>query len=608
MLKAKIAKLSLSVLSVACLSSTSFAADADVGNLQASYNFLVGQNALGGALYTGTAGALSNELLPLSYYDTPDFWTNYVCKIAGNDCNVNDVFNSNDYTLAPPVSPSGDLQYERIDVHNGTDIYDAATWQIGVMLGYALNGFGNSTGVDAYDLAQSQDLLLQYGYDGNAPPPADGQWKPVNRGVTNGDTFVYNGNSITTPKNAYYYRMVTRSWLSTDPLTGLKNASGQDYVTASNLPSDNPDYTAGKVTWADWKPITGENAWAFLIGPLQASYLNFVVEKKQAYVPFTTQAVQNAINVLPAFKAMQSSIGGIYYAPKGTYGNTGTEPVNQYEVSVENNMSLYGGLNILKGTLTAELNNETDLTADQKTAINTALETINGMLNGNDQTQGLISFFKNYAWKDGEFIQGGLADEPGKPAWQPTLEPKAVDVNTWGIAAIGPETVDSWFGKGAAYGAWQHVKSWGGYGEGKTLWGVGYSDQDGNGIDPATGEYKQGIMSTEWTAGAINAVRVMAQYYGSAYPDLNTDLDNMTANVQKLQVSAYSTAGFPGTPDNYNSLMSTESFQPYLYSSKRYMIPFGWYANPLPSTCSTAWMIMVADGFNPFVYGGDLQK
>jgi hypothetical protein len=44
--------------------------------------------------------------------------------------------------------------------------------------------------------------------------------------------------------------------------------------------------------------------------------------------------------------------------------------------------------------------------------------------------------------------------------------------------------------------------------------------------------------------------------------------------------------------------------QPYVYASRRYAIPFGWYANPLPSTCATAWVLMLAAGFDPFGYGG----
>ena len=39
--------------------------------------------------------------------------------------------------------------------------------------------------------------------------------------------------------------------------------------------------------------------------------------------------------------------------------------------------------------------------------------------------------------------------------------------------------------------------------------------------------------------------------------------------------------------------------RPYLYANRRAMVPFGWHANPLPSTCATAWRIMLARNFNP---------
>lgn len=78
----------------------------------------------------------------------------------------------------------------------------------------------------------------------------------------------------------------------------------------------------------------------------------------------------------------------------------------------------------------------------------------------------------------------------------------------------------------------------------------------------------------------------------------------MITNVQNLRMGQYKTTSFPGKPKNHASLLSSESYQPYLYASKRYMISFGWYANPLPSTCSTAWMIIIADKYNPFAYGG----
>jgi hypothetical protein len=64
-------------------------------------------------------------------------------------------------------------------------------------------------------------------------------------------------------------------------------------------------------------------------------------------VPFHDLAVQAALQVLPAFAALQSPLGAVYYAPSGTPANQGQKSVSPYAVSVENNLSLYAGLIIL---------------------------------------------------------------------------------------------------------------------------------------------------------------------------------------------------------------------------------------------------------------------
>jgi hypothetical protein len=339
--------------------------------------------------------------------------------------------------------------------------------------------------------------------------------------VTTGKLFVYNQQIITDPKRAYTFRMLPRNWLSSDPFKGTSYA---DQIKTGDLPTQNPDYQPGKVTWTDWKPITGENAWAFLVGPLQAAYIHYVMGQKSAFVPLRDPAVQSALDILPTFAAMQSPSGGVYYAPAGTVTNQGDRLIDPYEVAVENNISLYAGLKILRATLQATLTHEEYLTAKDKEIINWALQLGNAMINGgvigkNRTTSGLLSFFRNLAWHNGEFVQGGRADVPGSTAkWMPSLQPKAVDVNTWGITALGPRQIDAWFGPGAAYKNWQQVKQWAGYGIGKTLWGVGFSDQDGNGID-TSGNYRQGVLSTEWTAGAITMLRSMIAHYQTISPE-----------------------------------------------------------------------------------------
>jgi hypothetical protein len=79
----------------------------------------------------------------------------------------------------------------------------------------------------------------------------------------------------------------------------------------------------------------------------------------------------------------------------------------------------------------------------------------------------------------------------------------------------------------------------------------------------------------------------------------------MLAGLGRLRLDAYRATPFAGKPPDYERLLPSQgATQPYVYASRRYAIPFGWYANPLPSTCATAWVIMLAAGFDPFGYGG----
>ena len=593
-------------------------ASAQFRNLEATYRFLVSDRQLQqGALYQATAGKLRGAALPLSFVDSAEYWGAFVCQGERSRCAVADQYDPATFALAPERGIAGDLQLERVIIHNGASIYDAATWQIAVQLGAVINQFGNPEQQDAYRLAANQSRLLRAGYSGNAKratPDAE-------RAVTNGPVFRYNNQSITRGHQAYSFRILPRDWLATDPLI---DSVYQSWITATGLPAANAEYARGRISWSDWKPVTGENAWAFLLGPLHAAYIHFVLGEHGNFVPFRDLAVQDALAMLPAFAAMQSQIGAVYYAPSTKSGAEAGGLGNPHLVSVENNFSLYAGLRVLKATLLAELAGESGLAAPEQAAIRRALGTIATMIDGgklaqNRYTEGLLAFFRTKAWQQNGFVTGGLANDPGESSsWIPTPEPKAVDANTWGIAALEPKQLDQWFGFGTAFNTWQRLKSWGAYGTDKKLWGVGFSDQDGNGLDP-DGRYRQGILSAEWTAGAINMVRSLIGFYAataatsarrsaaSGYVGkLRSDELAMLAGVQALRFTNYDRTPFPGKPDRYASLI-TQTSDPYLYASKRFRIPFGWYANPIPSTCATAWIIMVADGYDPFRYGGKLD-
>jgi len=617
------------IISFVLLFSNAYADKHVESNVNRLINFLVADSAQVGVAYQASAGSLNGLILPLSYYSSPSYWGNYVCQVNGNNCNVEDVYDSNDYTLTPSKnSPGALLQAERVDVFNGADIYDAASWQIALAVA-AANGVTVAGKPSLFDIANNQNILLKTGYDGDATNSYN-YWD--NRAYTDPDNpsvFNYHGIQISQSQaeTAYFYRMITKSWLSDDPFINDPTYLSKYIQVEGTLPSN---YKIGNVTWMDWKPITGENAWAFFIGPMQSSYLNYVVSKKQAFVPYNAVSVQNAINVLTAFRAMQSPIGAVFYAVPGSLGNVGSQPVNPYSVSVENNASTLAGLLMLSKVLNQQITSEAGLTVAQKARIVEAINNIYTMIYGGKMpngsnfvyTDGMLNFFKDYAWQQGEFIQGGLANEPNKAVWQPTLEPKAVDVNTWGLAVLGQPLIDSWFGSGSAYQAWQKVKAWGGFtGPDGKLWGVGYSDQytdpnSGSTCEPGQYSASNAVISAEWTAGAINMANVLSAQYlrsgGSQYADsLKADSQTMSAGFNTLNTDNYSNDSKTQNaykyvrPANYTSLINIPTDKlAYVYASRRCMIPFGWMANPLPSTTSTSWAVMLSYGFNPFTLGG----
>lgn len=501
--------------------------------------------------------------LPRSYVSNPKYWGAYVCMAAGYDCHVQDVprMENGHFILNGYDSLGSQLQVERVDATQGTDIYDAATWQIAIALAAKHNLLDSST-ADKYIENVNQRLNR----------------KDV-RAL--GSQFLYGYRSSINDKNAAYtYRMLGREFLAQDPL------ANSEYSQFIEFTGDTKDEAKlfGRITWSDWKPISGENAWAFFIGPLQADHLRY---GNQA-IPFQSASIQNALKILPTVKLMQAGNGGIYYAPKGSDGNEG--PIPDGTISTENTLSMYAGLSMFKKVLINTRDNDPAAPVEK---IDDTINVINGIL---EKTE---CYLKENAFnlQTKEFIQGGVYSDG---QWQPEENIKAVDVNTWGIAALTPKKIDEWYGKGVAYQIWQSTKRWGAYHSnesGEQVAGVGFSDQDNH-----------QILSGEWTFGAITAVRELKNYYeqsktisDSQLKSLTEDLHNMQKQIETLRTDNYivQSSQVDGIAKEYQVSLPNDQAA-YLYANKRYHIPFGWYANPIPSIASSSWAMMSIYGVNPF--------
>ncbi|MBA2711633.1 MAG: hypothetical protein H0U57_13720 [Tatlockia sp.] len=542
-----------------------------------------------------------SQPVPLSYYignaeDVGKYFGDYIC--ASNDtCSVIDSLYSNPYAILghglPPNAGTqqeilqAQAQIERTDMKYGADIYDAATWQIALALA-AKNGYLEEN--QARKLIENQTQSIS---------------NSQNRATDKSFKYGYQ-QTITNPKAAFAFRMIATEFQNKDPFYQSKY---QDYVSwdydpeklAKNDPKHHSaDFFKYVSTWSDWKPITGENAWAMLLGPLQAEAL-----MNKGQVAPDSLALKNAIASLYAFSAMQAGIGAFYYAPGGSQGNQG--PIPQGEISVENNFSVLGGLQTLKQILS---------NTEQTPEVIKALADIKVMLYGGKtvngfETLGLLSFLYNGAYdqKHHYFYTHGTAATPSSTNdWvadkSDASGSMAVDINTWGISALGAETIDKWYGSGTALAIWQNVIKKGGYYNNGRLWGVGYTLNNNSGSNP------EKIMSTEWTAGAINTANSLIAYYekqGVDTTELRANLAEMQEGILNLRNDNYLSANFnKATPKEYFVTVPASAGQAYLYASKRFAIPFGWNANTLPSTTSNAWVLMNEFKFNPFQYLGKL--
>jgi hypothetical protein len=545
------------------------------------------------------------QLIPLSFYvgnqeDISTYFGDYICT-RENTCTVFDtIYNSPFAILGRGLSPlngrelewrAAQAQIERTELKYGSDIYHAATWQIALALA-AKNGF--------LDEARARRLITNQ---------LETITNPINRAT--GFAFRYGGQQpIFAPGQAFSFRWLSSSFYNQDPFynSRYQNFVNRDFdaSTASRLDPLRrpPAFYSYITTWVDHKPLTGKNAWAQLIGPLQAEYL-----LNEGTIPLSSPALINAMNTLTAFSLMQAGIGAFYFAPSGTEGiQTFISPS---DISIEDNFAVLAGLQILKNSL-----QNTAQTAE----VTQALDRIDIMLNGgitlNDfRTNGLLSFLFNGAFdvQNRIFYTRGTSRRSSLTNdWRPNPSDiksyTAINTNLWAISALGVETIDNWFGSGTALQLWQSVRERAGYfnnnhtitGE---FWGLGISFTNNLGSQP------DALMTTAETAAAINALNSLIDFYGdsSQTPNLLEDLTALEQNILHLRNDLYLEANFVnGTGKEFFITLPTDLGQGYLHASRRFPILLDWNANTLVSTLANSWVLMNNFNFNPFQYRGKL--
>jgi hypothetical protein len=533
---------------------------------------------------------MSRTRMPLSYYVEKDYW-----KTAPNNQdnselpgNVKDLYSYPAYV-------------ERMLATYGADIYDVATMQIALSL-YPDFQVGTQLAREwTQRLLSSRSGILDNirGFNYRDGHFAYGDQSALFAPGSDGDFQV---------EGPYFFRMIADQWAFIDPLTG------ESTIEIPGDDKDDPPHE-GPLSWTDWKPITGENAWAAMIGPLQ-----FEFSRSKGNMQYDSEGVRLARYILPALESMQARNGGIYYAPQNTAGNREGDVADPKSISNENNFSTYGGITMLMEALAICYTNEPDpkKRPDIQKTFDRAKAIARGMLRYfqgktdsgnkfnllNSETPGEKSIYTGGTYKNGPFDAGidGFKDF-------------AVDVHTWGCSVLGIQNIEKWFGAGTAYDLWQSVKRKSGYFEQGNLngniLGVGYTNVN---TDPyisrlPAAQRNQFILSAEWSFGAVTMCRVIGRQYLQQARTAATAADRQkyyAYAAEMLKDAATMTSGVRSLL--LDTSRNDQDVYAYYYANRRYFIPFGWFANRVDSLCSTSWALMVMNDFNPFVLGGSYDK
>jgi hypothetical protein len=501
---------------------------------------------------------------------------------------------------------------ERALTRFGLNLYDAATWQIALALW------------NQYDVAFIYENNILYTGTTGPAGSANGQPGGITDIRADSADFQYGPNkvsgsalkSVTYPGNvthfpavngkagtavkkgpgSFFYRMIGPHYKMVDPMAG-------SYGNAWKYPWPNYDSTTtwntyGIIHFNDWKPITGENVWATMLGPLQALGLqtnnnltntscgNYfrkpILACDWKTFDTTPPSVQLGISIIPALLALQADVGTLFHCPWGSKIFP-PDPDEGANVSNENNFSGYASIDTLYWVLTNYSKGSSDET------IQWALTSVTQLRTGLNKWFDADSILspKGQLPNNWQVVpQGGHYNSSGYfPVPMNTVGGLAIDCQTWGMTVMGVDRIDGKYGAGFAYNIWQTAKKYAGYYKGDTLCGVGYTDlasSNGTSIPVNT------IWSAEWTFGAIN----MAQVMSKAYADAGNQeyATNLLQDAQSMynQVTQVWPQGLR-FPDGS-----------YVYANKRFFIPWGWFSNPISALCSTAWSVMMGQNCDPF--------
>jgi len=462
---------------------------------------------------------------------------------------------------------------ERIIIEEGVSVYDAALWQIALTI------------LDGEESVRAATLQLKYYWAGHLK-----DLKSIRAGYPN-QPFIYNldaPEAVSSDIHAlgargFIFRIINAhgKYDTEDPL------DGKEHFTA--FP------TWPTVHWEDWKPIAGENAWV-AIAAMHLYHRKYFNETTGTYA-HNPDAVELKLaeELARAAIILQAENSGIRMAPFGTYNHllniNNTESVAGIQKQLDAHAiskSLTSPLNMFveSGFDLAQVSDEFkwhyfEISTENNLSWYTALRALHAVTGKSvyaNAMAGIERYLKDvYNETDGTFYQG-MHFTNGK--WATNTDFFATDCQTWGLAKLGPKKINEWFGEGSAHKMWETTKQRSGSfdTEGRLL-GVGFTEEHDR-------------ISIEWTVGAIYAAHALTRHYENSHPQWSNqarrDAISMRDGIEPYRIDL------------------SPKTAAYAYSSRRDWIPFGWFSHEpqVLSLTSTAWVVLLDAGFNPFTING----
>lgn len=547
----------------------------------------------------GTPGDASAYLFPRSFDVDSGYGilgTDYFSWMLEHDPEYRDWDRDHDtHRLDVPRDGSNDAAIERVMMGGGSNSYDMASWAMALAAAARNRHF---TPAEADDFTQAlaayHHFLLTAHYPGGFASyraVGDRPWQYGESGADPTSGADPQGRPYDA-RNAYYWAFPAPRWQNPDPHWDPLAPAG------------------ALMPWPGWDAVTGEQAWAAFLAPMQVACAQGRGRPGWAArrAPVDALAlVDNAVRSLRAVALMQNSAtGGVY---RNVRGPDQPDDPKWFEVSLENNWSLYAGLGFLRTALLDLRAAPPDLRRSLAFDLDRALADLERIRSG------MAGFFRNRAlvWHApgepfgdqacvpyGFFLQG-TGGRAG--AARGHTDAFATDVQTWGVAAILADRnlereLAKVYGRDFLFEMLRAAVELGGYRrpgpDGRpVLAGIGFTSQAAG--DP------RAVLSGEWTWGAVNAAMVLADFYREPAQADPARVDRLLGWARAMVAGVDALASHDYNPDHRPG---GREWVAYLYANARRWIPWGWHANACPSMAATTWAVRVSAGFDSFELGG----